>query len=111
MRGENSYHQCCLLFAGDAEGLQSEIQEKERRISALTDVIERHNRQLEDRGLHWQGECARVCVYVCVCVCVCVSIHVCLYVCAHGHVCMRACARMCVGVCVCACARSRVPTA
>ena len=109
MRGENSYHQCCLLFAGDAEGLQSEIQEKERRISALTYVIERHNRQLEDRGLHWQGECARACVSVCVCV----SIHVCLYVCAHGHVCMRACARMCVCVCVCVCvcARSHVPTA
>ena len=108
MRGENSYHQCCLLFAGDAEGLQSEIQEKERRISALTYVIERHNRQLEDRGLHWQGECARVCVYVCMCVCVCVLVYMCVYMCVRTGMCVCARARVCVWVCVCVRARARV---
>ena len=104
MLGESSYHQCCLLLAGDAEELQSQLREKDRQISTLTDVIERHNRQPEDRGLHLQGKCARACVYVYSCAFICVCARAGVYACVPAYLCEGACVREHKRVCVCVCA-------
>ena len=108
MLGESSYHQCCLLLAGDAEELQSQLREKDRQISTLTDVIERHNRQPEDRGLHLQGKCARGCVYVYSCAFICVCARAGVYACVPAYLCEGACVREHKRVCVCAFVRMLV---